>query len=111
MVVAASARGGAGGGPKWVETGFEWEGPARRLVHAGLECALDPFLGSHEVGGWLLDSTDIDVTMTIESYAGDWHSEDPVDPRRLLGHFAGDLVGPFEAIHCAELDVFYDNCA
>ncbi len=97
--------------PKCVDTEFDWEGPARRLIHAGLECALDPFLGSHEVGGWLLDSTDIDVTMTIESYAGDWHSEDPVDPRRLLGHFAGDLVGPFEAIHCAELDVFYDNCA
>lgn len=79
-------------------------------IYAGLECALDPFLGSHEVGGWLPDSTDIDVTMTIESYAGDWHSEDPVDPPRLLGHLAGDLVGPFEAIHCAALDVFYKSC-
>lgn len=79
-------------------------------IYAGLECALDPFLGSHEVHGWLPDSTDIDATMTIESYAGDWHSEDPVDPPRLLGSFAGDLVGPFEAIHCAALDVFYKSC-
>lgn len=82
------------------------------MVFAGLECALDPWLGEHAVGGHLpVDGIDIAASMTIDSYAGDWDSIDPVDPPRLLGSFSGDLVGPFEAVHCAALDGHQNNCA
>jgi hypothetical protein len=80
------------------------------IAQAYLECALDPWLGEHPVGGNLSDETPFDAVMMIDSYAGDWFSADPVDPPRLLGSFSGDLVGPFEAVHCAALDLFYDNC-
>lgn len=49
--------------------------------------------------------------MTIDSYAGDWESADPVDPSRLFGSFSGDIIGPFEATHCAAIDMYYTNCA
>lgn len=78
-------------------------------LHPALECGLDPWLGAHIFQGKLPDETPFEVTLTIESYAGDWMSEDPIDPPRLLGSFSGDLVGPFEAIHCGGLD-YTTNC-
>ncbi len=81
------------------------------IVNAYIECALDPWLGAHPVSGFLPDETPFEATMMIDSYAGDWLSEDPADPPRLLGSFSGDLVGPFEAIHCAAFDIYYDNCS
>lgn len=79
-------------------------------LHAGIQCALDPWLGAHPVDGQLPDETSFAATMMIDSYAGDWQSDDPADPPRLFGSFSGDLVGPFEAVHCAALDIYYDNC-
>jgi hypothetical protein len=83
----------------------------KAVVWAGIDCALDPWLGAHPVTGRLADDTEFTATMTIDGYAGDWDSPDPVDPPRLFGSFGGDLVGPFEAVHCAALDAYYDNCA
>lgn len=45
------------------------------------------------------------VTITITELAGNWDAPDPNDPPRLLGSFAGDLSGPFEAIYCDKLDI------
>jgi len=81
------------------------------IAQANIECGLDPWLGAHPVGGELPDETPFVTLMTIDSYAGDWLSDDPVDPPRLFGSFSGDLVGPFEAVHCAALDVYYDSCS
>jgi len=50
------------------------------------------------------------ATRTGWCFTSIWVSDDPVDPPRLLGSFSGDLVGPFEAVHCAALDLYYDNC-
>ncbi len=49
--------------------------------------------------------------MTIDGSTGDWMSADPIDPSRIFGTFAGDLVGPFEAVHCASLDKSFWNCS
>ena len=57
------------------------------IVWAGIECALDPWIGDHVVQGRLADDTPFTATMTIDSYAGDWESADPVDPPRLFGSF------------------------
>jgi hypothetical protein len=78
-------------------------------LYPALACGLDPWLGDHPLEGTLFDDTPFAVTLTIESYAGDWMSEDPSEPPRLLGSFSGDLVGPFEAIHCGGLD-YTTNC-
>lgn len=80
------------------------------VVWALLDCGLDPWLGSHPVTGTLADDTPFEATLTIDSYAGDWQSSDPIDPPRLFGSFTGDLVGPFEAVHCGKFDKFL-NCA
>ncbi len=78
-------------------------------LYPTLECGLDPWLGAHIIQGKLPNDAPFEVTLTIESYAGDWMSEDPVEPPRLLGSFSGDLIGPFEAIHCGGLD-YTTNC-
>jgi len=78
-------------------------------LYPNLECGLDPWLGEHAITGQLPDATPIEIILKIDSYAGDWVSEDPIDPPRLFGSFSGDLVGPFEAIHCSALDKHY-NC-
>lgn len=78
-------------------------------LYPALECGLDPWLGDHPIQGQLPNDTPFEVTLTIESYAGDWMSEDPSEPPRLLGSFSGDLVGTFEAIHCGGLD-YTTNC-
>lgn len=70
-------------------------------VWVWLECGLDPWLGTFAVDGSLADQTEFSAMLTIDGYAGDWHSPDPVDPPRLFGSFSGDLVGPFDATHCA----------
>lgn len=80
-------------------------------VWAGLDCGLDPWLGSFPVTGRLADDTPFEATLTLDSYSGDWQSPDPVDPPRLFGSFTGDLVGSFEAVHCGKFDIYYDNCA
>jgi hypothetical protein len=77
----------------------------------GLACGLDPWLGEHVLHPQLADGTELAVIMTIEGFGGDWLSVDPVDPPRLFGSLSGDLVGPFEALHCAGLDSYYDSCA
>ncbi len=88
-------------------------GPADTTVQVDLypylECALDPWLGAHALDGTSPDDTPFATILTIDSYSGDWISEDPVDPPRLFGNFSGDLVGPFEPVHCAALDI-YSNC-
>ena len=81
------------------------------VVWVGLTCGLDPWLGAHAVTGTLADETPFTATLTIDGYAGDWVSPDPIDPPRLFGTFSGDLVGPFEATHCASNDGYQDNCA
>lgn len=77
-------------------------------LYPDLACGLDPWLGDHPLEG-TLDDTPFAVTLTIESYAGDWMSEEPIESPRLFGSFSGDLVGPFEAIHCGGLD-YTTNC-
>ncbi|WP_434420270.1 hypothetical protein [Nannocystis pusilla] len=78
----------------------------------GASCGPDGWIGEHVREGELSGSnTPIDVTMTIDGFSGDWMSADPVDPPRLLGTLSGDLVGPFEAVHCAALDRAVSNCA
>lgn len=79
-------------------------------VWAWLECGLDPWLGTFPVSGRLADGTDFSAMLTIDGYAGDWNSPDPVDPPRLFGSFTGDLVGPFDATHCAANDVRQVSC-
>lgn len=82
----------------------------KATVSAYLECGLDPWIGAHAVKGRLADGAAFTATLTIEGYAGDWVSPAPVDPPRLFGAFAGDLVGPFEATHCAMNDGFLFAC-
>jgi len=67
------------------------------------------------LAGILEDAKDPEVPLslelTIDGFAGDWDDADPVDdPPRILGSFAGDLVGAFEAVHCAALDGYSNNC-
>ncbi len=85
-------------------------GAPTAMIYNNAECALDPWLGVYEVTGRLSDETPISAIMTIEGYAGDWVSAAPVDPPRLFGSLSGDLVGPFEALHCGGLDTYYDHC-
>lgn len=82
----------------------------KATVSAYLECGLDPWIGAHPVVGWLADQTPFKATLTIDGYSGDWNSPDPVDPPRLFGSFSGDLVGPFEATHCALNDGYLFAC-
>lgn len=82
----------------------------KATVSAYLECGLDPWIGAHAVNGWLADQTPFTATLTIDGYAGDWNSPEPVDPPRLFGSFSGDLVGPFEATHCALNDGYLFAC-
>lgn len=73
-------------------------------------CGPEGWIGDHavdEVGPFL----SVTATMTVEGFAGDWDSEVPDDPPRIFGHFSGDLVGPFEAIRCDQLDLYIDNCS
>jgi hypothetical protein len=79
-------------------------------LHMFLECALDPWLGEYAGTDTLSDDTPIEFVLTIAGYSGDWISEDPIDPPRLFGSFSGDLVGPFEAVHCAKLDTYGPRC-
>lgn len=82
----------------------------KATVSAYLECGLDPWIGAHPVNGRLADQTPFSATLTIDGYSGDWNSPDPVDPPRLFGSFSGDLVGPFEATHCALNDGYLLAC-
>lgn len=74
-------------------------------------CGPDQWIGEYDSVGELSGSkVPIKVTMTIDSFTGDWVNNKPVDPPRILGNFAGDLVGPFEAVHCAALDEAAWDC-
>jgi hypothetical protein len=58
-------------------------------------------LGSVYAGGM----TDVvAVTITITELAGNWDVADPLDPPRLVGSFAGEISGDFDAVYCDELD-------
>ena len=82
------------------------------VVFGGAECGPELWIGEYEREGKLSGSkTPIDVAMTIAGFTGDWMSVDPIDPPRIFGTFAGDLVGSFEAVHCAALDNYYWECA
>jgi hypothetical protein len=81
------------------------------VLYGYASCGPERWIGEHDRKGEILGSgTPIGVTMTIDGFAGDWISADPIDPPRILGSFTGDLVGPFEAIHCAALDTAIWNC-
>lgn len=67
----------------------------------------DAWIGAWQLSSLVLDggqSGSVSVTVTIEQLAGDWDAADPADPPRLVGSLAGDLVGPFDAVYCDELD-------
>jgi len=84
--------------------------PAATL-YGGARCGPELWLGESEREGELAPSeTPISATLKIDGFAGDWMSAEPVDPPRLFGSLAGDLVGSFEAVHCAALDEVIDNC-
>ena len=79
-----------------------------------LECAPEGWIGDHPIvkyntGG--VGTATVTATLTIDGFAGDWDSEVPVDPPRVIGHFSGDLVGPVELLRCDLLDTFIDRCA
>ncbi len=82
------------------------------VVRGGASCGPEGWIGEYEGEGTLSGSeTPFSVMVTIDGFTGDWMSVDPVDPPRLLGTFARDLVGPFEAVHCAALDRYFGECA
>lgn len=82
----------------------------KATVGAWIDCGLDPWVGTFPVDGRLADQTEFSAMMTIDGYAGDWISPNPVDPPRLFGSFSGDLVGAFEATHCSANDTRQDHC-
>lgn len=81
------------------------------VLYGGAACGPELWIGEYEREGQLSGSeTPLGVTMTIHGFTGDWTSANPVDPPRIFGTFAGDLVGPYEAVHCAALDEAFWNC-
>lgn len=80
-------------------------------IFASAACGPDKWIGEIDSIGELSGSkVPIKLTMTIDSFTGDWVNNNPVDPPRILGTFTGDLVGPFEAVHCAALDEAVWDC-
>lgn len=84
--------------------------PKAVLYGTVADCGPEQWPGVYDLEGVLADDTHFFTTMTIDGYAGDWLSADPLDPPRFFGSFSGDLVGAFEAIHCAAIDVVINNC-
>ncbi len=81
-------------------------------VFVGRGCGPDGWLGGDlAVGKLSPDAVPLSLELTIDGFVGDWDDADPVDdPPRILGSFTGDLVGAFEAVHCAALDGYSNNC-
>lgn len=83
--------------------------PTGRMF-AAADCGPEQWPGVYVSTGKLTGSDELAAMLTIDGFAGDWVSAEPVDPPRFFGSFTGDLVGSFEAIHCSELDVAIFNC-
>lgn len=77
-------------------------------------CGPEGWFGEHATKAFAQgvqpEPVELDVTITIDGFAGDWDNEVPAEPARIFGHLSGDLVGPFEAIRCDLLDQSVDNC-
>lgn len=59
--------------------------------------------GGHVVHKGMFVAPSVDVTIT--EFAGNWDANDPADPPRLVGTFAGDLAGSFDAVFCDKLNI------
>lgn len=84
--------------------------PAAVLYSIVAECGPEQWPGTYDLQGFLTDDSTFSTIMKIDGYLGDWQSPDPVDPPRIFGTLSGDLVGTFEAVHCATIDMFFNNC-
>ena len=79
-----------------------------------LDCAPEGWIGDHPIvkyntGG--IGTATVTATLTIDGFSGDWDSEVPVDPPRMIGHFSGGRVGHGEVLRVDRLDTFSDRCA
>lgn len=78
---------------------------ARDLIDTGL---YDNWIGEWDFKGAVADKgmfASPAIKVTITQFAGNWDAPDPADPPRLVGTFAGDLSGPFDAVFCDKLNI------